>query len=768
MKKTFIVSTLCLVVCLLALSWGGWAESLPSADKIAAFKKAISEANKLEDSATKVYKKAFDEAVKKYKDQYEKAKTNAEKEKILGEAEKFLEKRLKDLKWDDLHKKKNEAFQKIIEEVDKAYGIDTSNVKGEPTFSQAVKGEGVCYPDGSVMIGLRAFSSPGWLASTKKHEATHANQAAEGRWPRGAVERHDAEIEAYGREVTSADTVGLTDAEREDVSERLHYHLEKKKVAMVKEIEAAKSAMDKDSQRKELDKIAGKIRDVARLESSGDEEGAIDKKDDAIKELDELIKGASDKAKKSLERLKKHVEDLKEAELFVIKADTIENLRDARDASSATEDQRGEINKIIKKIKNLIDAEKKGDKEKSLEIKKDALKEINALLKNAKGKTKENLEKAKDKIEKLITIETKITVTGKTEGVGKGPGETIIIMIHTKKCNRYTVTCPPGTEVKTGETVTVTGTEVEPGKIKAENVASVAVPAPSLSKRKAVTQAQLYKGPEAPLPNKGALGSFVITPDTEVFVKADGASSSFFIDQEGEKKEELEKRGNYFTGIVKSGIAGIVTAGIVDAIFTPQEKAPVKPSGIDVSPYYDGVTQDPVKINVKDISIDKLGDYTLSVKDMVTGDVIDYGSPDFCIVDSKTGFSTCAYLPGDLPSGPKNFVFTDPQGNILDEKKTSVYQYSLSFTPSRVTRGTPVFGNIILFGIKNEEKVRVYLTFDPVLGVEVMTGKVIATNPGEVTFTGTVQEINKNPADFKFDTSKGLGQQQVRVKVVPE
>lgn len=257
-------------------------------------------------------------------------------------------------------------------------------------------------------LGPSAFSSPGVVASTKKHEATHADQAAEGRWPRGAVERHDAEIEAYGREIISADTIGLSNEEREEVQRRLHYHLGQKKAALINEIRSARASMDTNRQKEELDKISGKIKDVQKYEKKGDEKAAVERKNDAIKELDDLIKRTKGEAKDTLEKLRDHIKELKEAELFVIKADIIENLRDARDADTATQGQRDEINKIIAKIKKLIQVEKKKDEKEALKIKKDALKEINDLLKQAKDSTKENLEKAKKKVEQLIKIEVKI------------------------------------------------------------------------------------------------------------------------------------------------------------------------------------------------------------------------------------------------------------------------------------------------------------------------------------------------------------------------
>ncbi|MBC7188949.1 hypothetical protein H5U35_01870, partial [Candidatus Aerophobetes bacterium] len=589
-----------------------------------------------------------------------------------------------------------------------------------------------------------------------------ATQASEGRWPKDRVEVADREIEAYAGEIICADTTGLSDAEREEFRGRLQYYLKLKKDSVKYEMELAIGTMDNEAQEKELNKIIEKIKKAQELEEEKDEEGAVAEKDEAIKELEELIKGAKEKTRDKLEKFKKQVQELKEAEILVMKVDMIEELRDARNAGTATQAQKEEINKIIDKVKNLINAEKKGDEEKALQIKKDALGEIDALLKKAEGKVKDNLNKAKEKLEKLIRIETKITVTGKTEGVGKAPDGSIVILLHTKECNRYTVTCPPGTIIKTGETVTVTGNKTEPGKIKATKINTQA---PPLAERKKAKTAHYYQGSGKPLPEEGAYGSFVITPDTTVAIKANGATSCFFIDEQGEKKKELEKKDNYFTGILKPGIAGVVTAGIIDAIFHPEKKIPPKTPGIKLDPYYDGVTNKPVLIDIQNVDTGKLADYNLSVKDTATGQIIEYGCPDLFLADAKTGQATSAYFPGDISAGTKEFVFTDPEGKILDEKTTNVYRYSLSFSPMRVTKGMPVFGDVYITGMTGKEKVNIYVSFDPVLEIEIISGEPVTSLPGEVLFTCTADRINENPADFKFDTSKGLGQQQVIVKV---
>jgi len=54
-----------------------------------------------------------------------------------------------------------------------------------------------------------------------------------------------------------------------------------------------------------------------------------------------------------------------------------------------------------------------------------------------------------------------------------------------------------------------------------------------------------------------------------------------------------------------------------------------------------------------------------------------------------------------------------------------------------------------------------------VLKAEVITGQMISEAPGEIVFTVTADEINQNPTDFEFDTSGGLGQQQIRIRITP-
>lgn len=106
--------------------------------------------------------------------------------------------------------------QEAIELADRYYNPDNSNVNGEPQYDIGVRGEGAAYPDGTVRIGESAFTTSGWLATTKLHEFTHADQAAENRWPITGKGSNIAECEAYDRELENAEESGLT---REQIAE---------------------------------------------------------------------------------------------------------------------------------------------------------------------------------------------------------------------------------------------------------------------------------------------------------------------------------------------------------------------------------------------------------------------------------------------------------------------------------------------------------------------------------------------------------------------
>jgi WXG100 family type VII secretion target len=102
----------------------------------------------------------------------------------------------------------------------KAYDLDLSAVNGKITFDPNLTTEGKTMPDGRVVIGPDAFSSPGILASTIGHEAVHARQNAEGRGAKDAQTLALNDLECYAWELDNAKLNGLTRAERQDIKER--------------------------------------------------------------------------------------------------------------------------------------------------------------------------------------------------------------------------------------------------------------------------------------------------------------------------------------------------------------------------------------------------------------------------------------------------------------------------------------------------------------------------------------------------------------------
>jgi hypothetical protein len=134
---------------------------------------------------------------------------------------------------DEIKKLKTEA----IKLVDKHYKIPQDNVDGEPTYDPGMKKtqEGETIPSdrtqnkkgnkAKVTIGERAFSSPGWLASSKLHEIVgHGTQAMEGRWPTSDKGSEIAEVEAYDLELANAEKNGLSEDEINDLKARRKSH----------------------------------------------------------------------------------------------------------------------------------------------------------------------------------------------------------------------------------------------------------------------------------------------------------------------------------------------------------------------------------------------------------------------------------------------------------------------------------------------------------------------------------------------------------------
>lgn len=116
--------------------------------------------------------------------------------------------------------------QGAIQEAIKQYGVDTSAMKGGPTYSAELEIDGKTHQDGTVQIGDSAFNSPGWLASTISHENLHAQQLKDGRWYTDETGTALNEVEAYDHELANAEKFGLSGAEVEAVKARRAESLE--------------------------------------------------------------------------------------------------------------------------------------------------------------------------------------------------------------------------------------------------------------------------------------------------------------------------------------------------------------------------------------------------------------------------------------------------------------------------------------------------------------------------------------------------------------
>jgi WXG100 family type VII secretion target len=102
------------------------------------------------------------------------------------------------------------------------YNIDISAAKGQPAYSKSVRGEGITSINGTINIGDKAFSSPGWLASSIGHEALHARQLKEGRWDLKDTKDGVAlnEVECYDWEISHAGQNGLNAKDVVDLTRR--------------------------------------------------------------------------------------------------------------------------------------------------------------------------------------------------------------------------------------------------------------------------------------------------------------------------------------------------------------------------------------------------------------------------------------------------------------------------------------------------------------------------------------------------------------------
>jgi hypothetical protein len=141
-----------------------------------------------------------------------------------------------------------ELAKKAIHLADSSYQVPGDNLpdkadksgKEEPTYDPDSGGDGESSKDGKkvkVTLGRGAFSSPGWLASTKLHEiVTHGGQAAGGAWYNDAKGTEINEVEAYDAELADSTKNGLS---REEIDELLkrrkeHYdNLDKEDQALI-------------------------------------------------------------------------------------------------------------------------------------------------------------------------------------------------------------------------------------------------------------------------------------------------------------------------------------------------------------------------------------------------------------------------------------------------------------------------------------------------------------------------------------------------------
>lgn len=121
---------------------------------------------------------------------------------------------------------------KAIELVDTGYKIPQDNAaKGSPSYDPKLKrgkngskNEGSSSKDGKKVktrLGEDAFTTPGWLASTKLHELVgHGGQAAGGRWYNDAKGSAINEIECYDLEIANAEKNGLSKDDIADLKKR--------------------------------------------------------------------------------------------------------------------------------------------------------------------------------------------------------------------------------------------------------------------------------------------------------------------------------------------------------------------------------------------------------------------------------------------------------------------------------------------------------------------------------------------------------------------
>lgn len=127
-----------------------------------------------------------------------------------------------------------ELAAKAIHLADSSYQIPPGNLpdkdkgKEEPAYDPDSGGDGESSRDGKkvkVTLGRGAFSSPGWLASTKLHEiVAHGGQAAGGSWYTDGKGTEINEVEAYDAELADSTKNGLSREEIDELLKRRKQH----------------------------------------------------------------------------------------------------------------------------------------------------------------------------------------------------------------------------------------------------------------------------------------------------------------------------------------------------------------------------------------------------------------------------------------------------------------------------------------------------------------------------------------------------------------
>lgn len=133
---------------------------------------------------------------------------------------------------------------KAIELVDKYYKIPHDHINGDPTYDPGLNAEGSTGQTAKdkkkvkTRMGEPAFTTPGWLASSKLHEIVgHGGQAASGRWYTDAKGDAINEVECYDLEIENAKKTGLTDAEIQELKDRRKAYYDKLDEANQKKVD---------------------------------------------------------------------------------------------------------------------------------------------------------------------------------------------------------------------------------------------------------------------------------------------------------------------------------------------------------------------------------------------------------------------------------------------------------------------------------------------------------------------------------------------------